>query len=176
MLQALKLVAVGALASLCLGSAVLAEFVANPDFTKGDAEKGKVVYQRLGLCVNCHGWPGDGQTGLNPMVHVAGSNLRETQLDEQGLYDVIRCGIPGTKMPYHDSVSYKDDRCFGQLMSNFDAMQRPIKGKTFRDNQLVDLIAYLEKYVIGRGRPTYEECVLYFDTSADKSCAYLEGK
>jgi mono/diheme cytochrome c family protein len=175
MLQVLKIAAIGALALLCLSSSVLAEFIAKPDFTQGDAEKGKRVYQRVGVCVNCHGWPADGKTGTNPMVHVQGPSLRETKLDAQGLYDIIRCGIPGTQMPYHDSVSYKDDRCNGMLMSDFTADQRPVLGKTFSEHQMVDLIAYLEKYVIGHGKPTYEECVLYFDTSADKSCSYLKG-
>lgn len=177
MLQALKIAAIGAPALLCLSSAVLAEFIATPDFTQGDAEQGKRVYQRVGVCVNCHGWAGDGESGRNPISHAgAAANLRETKLDMQGLFDVIRCGIPGTKMPYHDSVSYKDDRCHGLLMTDFDAGQQPVKGKTFREQQMVDLIAYLEKYVIGRGMPTYEECALYFDTSADKACTYLKGK
>ncbi len=176
MLKALKLTAFGAAAFLCLSSAVLAQFIANPDFSQGDAEKGKQVYQRVGVCVNCHGWPGDGESGRSPISHAgAVANLRETKLDAQGLYDVIRCGLPGTKMPYHDSVSYKDDRCHGLLMSDFDADQQPIRGKTFRENQMLDLIAYLEKYVVGHGKPTYEECALYFDTSVDKSCSYLKG-
>lgn len=174
MLQALKLVAIGALATLCLSTVVLGEFVASPDFTQGDAEKGRRIYQRIGVCVNCHGWPGDGQTGTNPMVHVQGSNLRESKLDAQGLFDVIRCGIPGTKMPYHDRVSYKDDRCNGMLMSDFDEALRPVMGKTFSEQQTVDLVAYLEKYVIGHGKPTYDECALYFEASADRSCAYLK--
>jgi hypothetical protein len=61
-------------------------------------------------------------------------------------------------------------------MSDLDATQQPIKGKTFREKQMVDLIAYLEKYVVGQGKPTYEQCVLYFEASADKACAYLKGK
>ena len=176
MFQALKFAAAGASALLGLGSAALAEFIANPDFTQGDAEKGKQVYQRVGVCVNCHGWAGDGQSGRNPMAHAAAANLRESKLDAQGLYDTIRCGIPGTQMPYHDSVSYRDDRCFGMLLADFDAGRQPIMGKTFREKQTVDLIAYLEKYMIGHGKPTYDECVLYFDTSADKACSYLKGK
>ena len=174
MFQALKLAALAAPTLLCLSSAVLAAFIANPDFTQGDAEKGKRVFQRVGVCVNCHGWAADGLR-TNPMVHVVGSNLRETKLDAQGLYDIIRCGIPGTQMPYHDSVSYKDDRCNGLLMSDFAGGQQPIMGKTFSEHQMVDLIAYLEKYVIGHGKPTYEECALYFEASADKSCSYLKG-
>jgi hypothetical protein len=60
------------------------------------------------------------------------------------------------------------------VMSDFDEGRRPIKGKTFREKQMVDLIAYLQKYIIGHGKPTYDECVLYFGTSADKSCSSLK--
>jgi mono/diheme cytochrome c family protein len=174
MLKALKLAAIAVFASLYLGSAGFAEFVANPDFTQGDPEKGKVVYQRIGVCANCHGWAADGLR-TNPMVHVVGANLRETKLDAQGLYDVIRCGIPGTQMPYHDGVSYKDGRCNGLLMSDFADTQPPVMGKTFGEKQLVDLVAYLEKYVVGHGKPTYEDCALYFNTSPEKSCSYLKA-
>ena len=175
MLQALKIAAIGIPAVLCLSSAVLAEFVANPDFSQGDAEKGKQVYQRVGVCVNCHGWAGDAKAGANPLAHAAAAKLRETKLDAQGLYDTIRCGIPGTRMPFHDSVSYKDDRCNGLLMSDFDPGQQPIMGKTFREKQMIDLVAYLEMYVVGHGVPTYEDCVHYYDASADKACAYLKA-
>ena len=174
MFHSLKFLAFGVCALLCLSTAVLAEFIAKPDFTQGNAEKGKLVYQRAGVCVNCHGWPGDGQTGTNPMVHVQGPSLRETKLDAQGLYDVIRCGVPGTQMPYHDQTSYKDGRCNGMVMSDLPADQPVVKGKTFSEAQMVDLIAYLEKYVVGHGKPTYEECALYFD-SPDKSCSYLKA-
>ncbi len=176
MLKALTLAAIGAPTWLFLTSAVLAQFVANPDFTQGDAEKGKQVFQRVGGCVNCHGWPGDGESGRNPISHAGtAANLRETQLDPQGLYDAIRCGIPGTQMPYHDRVSYKDDRCHGLLMSDFATGPQPVMGKSLREKQMVDLIAYLEKYVVGLGKPTYEECALYFDASADKACSYLKS-
>jgi hypothetical protein len=154
----------------------VAAFNPTPDFTKGDPEKGKVVYQRIGNCVNCHGWAGDGRTGRNPLSHSIGANIRETNLDPQGLYDVIRCGLPGTQMPYHDQVSYKDDRCFGLTMKDFALGAEPVRGKTMREAQMVDLVAYLEKYVIGHGAPNYEECALYFGGSADKSCAAFKGK
>lgn len=176
MFQALKLAAAGAQALLCMSSAVLAEFVATPDFTKGDAAKGKAVYQRIGICVNCHGWAGDGGSGRNPMSHAAVANLRASGLDAQGLYDVIRCGVPGTQMPFHDSASYRDDRCHGLVMADFAGGAGPIKGRTFRETPMLDLIAYLQTYVVGLGKPTLEECVLYYEASAGKACAYLDGK
>jgi cytochrome c553 len=69
--QALKLAAVAVTTLLCLSTVVLAAFVAKPDFTQGDAERGKQVYQRLGVCVNCHGWPGDGQSKPSWMRRVS---------------------------------------------------------------------------------------------------------
>ena len=170
------------LLAVLMGLAVLfstlasAEDSSAPPAPVGDPEHGRTVYQKIGYCVNCHGWAGDGQSGRNPLSHAAATNLRETKLDAQGLLDVIRCGIPGTQMPYHDGASYKDGRCYGLLMSDFDENQQPVRGKTFRERQMVDLIAYLGEYVIGHGEPTYEECVLYFDTSADRSCAYLKSQ
>lgn len=174
MIQGLSFLGTCLLAAFIACSA-LADFIPNPDFTKGDSEKGRRVYQRLGICVNCHGWAGDGQAGRNPLSHAVGANLRETKLDAQGLYDVIRCGLPGTQMPYHDQTSYKDDRCFGLTMKDFASGAEPIKGKTMREAQMVDLIAYLEKYTVGHGEPTHEECALYYGTSADKFCAGLKG-
>ncbi len=176
MFQAVKLAAAGATTLLCLCSAVLAEFIANPDFTKGDAERGKYVYQHKANCFNCHGWAGDGESGRNPLSHAAAANLRETRLTRQGLYDVIRCGIPGTQMPYHDHASYRDRRCFGKVMSDFDPGTAPVLGKSLRDKDIVDVIAYLEKYLIGHGKPNYEECALYYGASAGRACAYLKGK
>ncbi len=139
----------------------------------GDPERGKFVYQRTGNCVNCHGWAGDGQAGRNPLARTAGANLRTTGLDAEGLAEAIRCGRPGTQMPYHDSASYRDDRCYGLVMSDFEPGQAPLRGKTFREKQLVDLIAYMQAHMVGRGKPTYEECAEYFGDSADQSCAYM---
>ncbi len=142
----------------------------------GDPERGKVVFQRVGYCVSCHGWAGDGGMGRNPMAHAAAANLRETGLDGAGLTEVIKCGLPGTKMPYHDSGAYMDDRCYGTVMSDYEAGDAPIRGKTFNDQQTANLVAYLETRMIGLGKPTYNECADYYGTSADKACGYLKSE
>lgn len=139
----------------------------------GDAERGKAVYQKVGFCTNCHGWAGDGGAGRNPMARGGGVNIRKTGLDAEGLAEVIRCGRPGTAMPYHDSAAYRDDRCYGLVMSDFEPGQAPERGKTFRERQLADLVAYLQANVLGPGKPTLEQCAAFYGPSADKSCAYL---
>ena len=40
--------------------------------TVGDPERGKVVFQKIGYCANCHGWAGDGQAGRNPLARAKG--------------------------------------------------------------------------------------------------------
>jgi hypothetical protein len=78
-------------------------------------------------------------------------------------------------MPYHDAAAYKDDRCYGMVLSDFEPDEAPPRGKTFRDKQLSDLIAYLQTSMIGLGKPTYDECAAYFESSADKACSYLKA-
>lgn len=65
----------------------------------GDAERGKIVFQSIGSGVTCHGRAGDGQGGRNPRARTAGANLHETELDAEGLTEVIKGGIPGTQTP-----------------------------------------------------------------------------
>ena len=147
-----------------------------PSALVGDPERGKTVYQRMGYCVNCHGWAGDGMAGSNPMAHATGANLRKTALDAEGLAQVIKCGLPGTPMPYHDTAAYRDDRCYGMVMADFEPGGVPVRGKTFRDKEVPHLVAYIQHYMIGLGKPTLEECALYYGAAADKACAYLRSE
>lgn len=140
----------------------------------GDPDRGRIVFQKVGYCVNCHGWAGDGQSGRNPLSHAAAANLRETKLDTEGLIEVIKCGLPGTAMPYHTSAAYRDDRCYGMVMSDYAPGSEPIRGKTFRDQDVANLVAYLQAHMIGLGKPNYAECADYFGASAAKACAYLK--
>ena len=142
----------------------------------GDPERGKIVFQKVGYCVSCHGWAGDGQAGRNPLSRAGSANLRETQLDTEGLTEVIKCGLPGTKMPYHEAAAYRDDRCNGMVLTDFEPGGEPIRGKTFRDKDVANLVAYMQTHMIGLGKPTYDECTDYFGASADKSCSYLKSE
>lgn len=139
----------------------------------GDPERGKVVFRTPGLCVNCHGWAADGKTGVN-LRSPTGPSLRETALDKAALVEVIKCGRPGTAMPYHDRAAYRDDRCYGMVMSDFDPGNKPERGKSLGDDDVANIVAYLQSRVIGLGEPTREECVDFFDNPAAKACDSLK--
>jgi mono/diheme cytochrome c family protein len=139
----------------------------------GDPERGKVVYQRVGNCTYCHGWAGDGKHGKHPRSPGVAANLRESELDAAAMMEVVRCGIPGTAMPYHVAQAYKNpDLCFGLTMDDFDAGQKPERGKTFRENDVANVVAYIQETMRGKGEVTLEECESILKPG-DTACDFL---
>lgn len=139
----------------------------------GDPQRGKVVFRSSGGCVSCHGWAADGKTGVN-LRSPSGANLRESTLEPEALAEVIRCGRPGTPMPYHDRAAYRDDRCYGMVMADFAPGSAPTRGKTVSEKDIANLVAYLKTQVFGLGKPTFEECASFFDNPAAKACDNLK--
>lgn len=139
----------------------------------GDPERGRIVYRQVGYCVDCHGWAGDGLTGTKLQAPI-GPNLRLTGLNTAELIEVIGCGRPGTPMPYHDRAAYRDGRCFGMDLEDFEEGMAPFRGKTFSDRDVVNLVAYLQSNVIGGGEPTFEDCAEFYDNPAAVACANLD--
>lgn len=141
----------------------------DPLLAGANLERGKVVFDRIGNCISCHGWDGNGM-GKNPRSEGNAALLRNSQLDTQGLFDIISCGIPGTPMPFHMSQAYKKPEvCFDQVMDDFEPGAQPRKGKTFAHKDLVNLVAYLQTKVIGQGDTTLAQCEEFFGAGA-KNC------
>ncbi len=138
-----------------------------------DIARGKAVYQTVGICLNCHGWDGDG-LGKNPRSPGVAAKLRETQLDTETLRMTVRCGIPGTPMPYHDAQAYVDNRCYGMLMTDFPEGGKPSKGHTFREQDIENVVAYMEAKVKGKGPTTLQDCIDFFG-SAVRACDLLKS-
>lgn len=139
----------------------------------GDPERGRYVYRSVGYCGNCHGWPGDGITGTMLQAPRAPS-LRKSKLDAELLYEVIRCGIPTTAMPYHGRTAYKSEPCFGLVLADFPTESPPRRGKTFSDKDIAHVVAFLQAKVIGRGEPTFEECADFYDNPNASACRILK--
>lgn len=139
----------------------------------GDPQRGKAVFRSVASCLRCHGWPADGRTGVD-MRAPTGSNLRESTLDKAQIAEVVACGRPGTAMPYHDRAAYRDGRCNGLVMSDFDSANEPQRGKSLSAQDIANVAVYLQDHVIGRGKPTFEECVDFFEEPAAKACSYMK--
>lgn len=139
-----------------------------------DIARGQKVYTSVGICLNCHGWNGDGMS-KNPRSEGEAAKLRESQLDTQTFIDVISCGIPGTPMPYHNTQAYKDpDVCYGQTMADFEGSVPPRKGKSIRPADMINLVAYIQTHIQGAGETTLEQCQDFYGDSASKTCTNLE--
>lgn len=145
---------------------------ADDPFAEADLEKGKRAFASKG-CTGCHGWDGNG-LGKNPRSNSFAALLRETTLDPAGLIEVIQCGRPGTGMPFHDTAAYRDDRCYGMVMADFEKGLGPIKGNTMTMKDIVNVAAYITTHIKGKGETTLAECQEYFGASADKACTGLE--
>ena len=83
------------------------------------------VYKK-GNCMGCHSWHGKGGGGYG-----AGVSLRNMELSLSDIVNVIKCGRPGTGMPYFYKKSYKDEKCYDTTFEDYDNSYRPTNSKKF---------------------------------------------
>ncbi len=126
------------------------------------AERGKTLWAGRAGCANCHGWAGDG-AAKEPFP--PGANLRKTSLDKLQLMQIVRCGRPGTGMPYFDKSAYADDRCYGASAQTLGSLA-PQPGVALRANEIDAIVEYVLAQVKGRGKITKAECAAYFASPA----------
>jgi len=138
--------------------------------TAPDLARGKRLFQTVANCARCHGWPGDGLTGKDPRSPGIPANLRQSSLDTDTMIQVVSCGIPGSPMPYHDDLAYKDSRCFGTTAKDYTADQLPQPGKALNNQDIINVVAYVQQTLQGKGAVTKAECEAYFKPGA-AACA-----
>ena len=92
------------------------------------------------------------------------SRFATPTLDRDGLVTVIRCGRPGTNMPYFDRKAYTDDRCYDMTFDDFggDADNRPLQGpKNLNDRQVGAIADFILAEL--KGKPvTRAYCETFF--------------
>jgi mono/diheme cytochrome c family protein len=88
--------------------AMLAISTPTPAQDAAQLEAGKTVW--VNTCAGCHGVSGQGGAGGDLP---AGPSLRTTELDRDGLLEVISCGRPGTQMPAWLGGAYTVSPCYG---------------------------------------------------------------
>ena len=119
----------------------------------GRLELGKRVYERAN-CVGCHKWHGGGGGGYGG----AALSLRTTELDRAQLIEVVRCGRPATRMPYHDRHAYQTTDCYGGMTKADLGADFPAKAAAFLRAQeieaVVDYVAAISRARASRPRRT----------------------
>lgn len=125
-------------------------------------DEGQRIYEKAN-CVGCHKWHGGGGGGYGgPAL-----SLRATQLGREQIIEVVRCGRPGTGMPYHDRDAYKESECYGGLtvadLGN-DMPQQAANFLRLRDIEIV--VDYVLQHVKGKGAPSYQDCTDFFGEGA----------
>ena len=118
------------------------ELTTGPARGPGAADLGRRVYEKAN-CVGCHKWHGGGGGGYGG----AALSLRETALERASLIEVIRCGRPATRMPYHDRNAYKGAECYGGMTKADLGADFPPKAATFLRAQEIEAVA---DYVVRR--------------------------
>ena len=115
-------------------------------------------------CVDCHGPFADGARDDDD--YPQGANLRTTRLDAAGIKLTISCGRPGTGMPSFDAGAYTIRACPGQPLGAKPDNLQPTP-RTLSPSEIDALIAYLQARVVGHGKVTRQECLVYYEDKAD---------
>jgi mono/diheme cytochrome c family protein len=118
-------------------------------------EFGKEIFKNKAVCQYCHKWDASGDQGYGGNA----LSLRATYLTPDQLTEVVKCGRPGTGMPYHDRFAYTDKRCYGYTREEM-GKDMPPAGNDFLSQREIDaVVKYLFAKAVGRGPATYEDCV-----------------
>ena len=117
-------------------------------------EFGKEIYKIKANCQFCHKWDASGDTGYGGVA----LSLRKTALNREQFAEVIKCGRPGTGMPYHDQYAYTDKRCYGMTRDDLGKDMPPM-GEYLSKREIDAVVNYLFAKDVGHGESTYQDCV-----------------
>jgi hypothetical protein len=126
---------------------------------------GKEIFKSKATCQFCHRWDGNGDQGYGGIA----LSLRKTQLDHDQLIETIRCGRPGTGMPYHDQFAYTDKRCYGVDRAELGDQIPPQAVNFLAPREIQAVVAFVEAHIKGHGPAILEDC-LYFWGNETKEC------
>ena len=147
--------ALGTLAALMLMAPVAANAQAQLSAEEARLlEFGKEVFKSKAVCQYCHKWDASGDQGYGGNA----LSLRVTQLTPEQLTEVVKCGRPGTGMPFHDQYAYTDKRCYGVTRAEL-GKDAPLLGESLQPREIDAVVKYLFAKAVGRGPATYEDCV-----------------
>src|SRR5215510_9709290 len=121
-----------------------------------DKVKAGLATWRSSGCADCHGAFANGEKERDESP--AGADLRRARLNTEELKLAIRCGRPGTGMPSFE------DGARGCPGGGGELYPAPTK---LTAEQIDNVVAYLQARIIGKGKITKQECLLYYTDKPD---------
>jgi mono/diheme cytochrome c family protein len=122
--------------------------------------QGKDIFKTKATCQFCHKWDASGDQGYGGNA----LSLRATQLTPAQVAETVKCGRPGTGMPYHDQFAYTDKRCYGVTREQLGKDMPPEPNAFLNSDEIDAVVKYLFAKDVGRGPSTYEDCVEFWGT------------
>jgi len=107
-------------------------------------------------CADCHGAFANGEKERDEAP--TGADLRRARLDAAALKLAISCGRVGIGMPAFDQGA---TLCAGKPVGDYPAP------RTLNSDEIDAVIAYLQARILGKGRITKQECLLYYYDKPD---------
>ena len=166
-MMAMKFCVIGSAAALV---AILITGASNA--AENSLELGQAIYKRAN-CVGCHKWHGDGGGGYGG----AALSLRKTELDKEQIMETVKCGRPGTGMPYFSRDSYPSDgapQCYGLTTKDLETMHVAQAGVFLRPEEIEAVTDYVISSIKGKGDPNLADCVAFFGEEL-KACDVYKG-
>lgn len=135
-------------------------------------ETGQAIYKRAN-CVGCHKWHGDGGGGYGG----AALSLRKTELEKPQIMETVKCGRPGTGMPYFSRDSYPADgvpQCYNLTSKDLETMHVAQAGVFLRPEEIAAVADYVLGAIKGKGDPSLADCAAFFGEES-KACDVYKG-
>ena len=125
------------------------------------------VYKK-GNCMGCHSWDGKGGG------HGAAVSLRNTELTINDIINVIKCGRPGTGMPYFLKKAYKEEKCYDTTFEDYDEFNRPVNSQKFLSSKQIEAVSIFVREVLQNKKLDRNYCE-YFYEKGSKACLNLKN-
>ena len=130
---------------------------------------GEDIWRSQPSCWLCHGNMANGRN--EDPRSPQGANFRESLMDVELLKTVIRCGLPGTPMPYFGgrNTYVGDNACYGTTAEALGDLLPPQGAESYNTRQIDALAQFIFFQFVGKGPATFEECVAFYGAAAS-SC------
>ena len=126
------------------------------------------VYKK-GNCMGCHSWHGKGGGGYG-----AGVSLRDMNLTIDEIKNVIKCGRPGTGMPYFLRKAYKEEKCYDTTFEDYDESYRPVSSKKFLSPKQIESVSIFVREVLQNKKLDKNYCEFFYEKGS-KVCLNLKN-